>query len=103
MRGQPIRNRKSDHNYQLTRGTIMTQRTLKSTLAEYYHDRPQGEDNEEVQEDITDILTDLRHLCIAEEIDFEQCNEQAAAHFASETGGQHERADFAGQQAREQS
>ena len=81
----------------------MTQRTLKSTLAEYYHDRPQGEDNEEVQEDITDILTDLRHLCIAEEIDFEQCNEQAAAHFASETGGQHERADFAGQQAREQS
>ena len=65
----------------------MTQRTLKSTLAEYYHDRPQGEDNEVVREDITDILTDLRHLCIAEEIDFRQCNEQAAAHFASETGG----------------
>lgn len=63
----------------------MSHRTLKAALVDYYHDRPHHED--ETQEDVTDMLTDLRHLCVAEGIDFEQCNTQAISHFANETEG----------------
>ena len=66
-------------------GTVGKQTTLKAALAQHYHDTPR--DETPTLADIIDALTDLRHLCTAEQIDFDECDAQAAAHFASETGG----------------
>jgi len=35
---------------------------------------------------ITDLLTDMRHLCEAGGLDFERCDRVAAMHFAAENG-----------------
>ena len=39
-------------------------------------------------EAVTDLLTDLRHFCVARRIDFDACNLMAQDHFEAETGAQ---------------
>ena len=52
---------------------------LKKHLAKIYDDgRGATEDN------ITDMLTDLRHLCDAQHIDFAHCNRIADNHYTTE-------------------
>ena len=34
---------------------------------------------------VVDLLTDLRHYCVAELIDFEGCDDVSAVHFVEET------------------
>lgn len=35
---------------------------------------------------VTDLLTDMRHLCAAGGLDFARCDRVAAMHFAAENG-----------------
>ncbi len=36
---------------------------------------------------VTDLLTDIRHLCVAAGLDFARCDRVAAIHFAAQIGG----------------
>jgi len=36
---------------------------------------------------VTDLLTDIRHLCTAAGLDFNRCDRVAAMHFEAEDGG----------------
>ncbi|CAH1666143.1 conserved hypothetical protein [Hyphomicrobiales bacterium] len=39
------------------------------------------------EDDVTDLLADIRHLCRAADIDFDRCDRVAAMHFEAENGG----------------
>ena len=39
-------------------------------------------------EAVIDLLTDLRHFCMARRIDFDACDGMAQNHFEAETGAQ---------------
>ena len=45
-----------------------------------------GENPAICDEAVTDLLTDLRHFCMARRIDFDACNLIAQAHFEAESG-----------------
>jgi|GEM_PF-1519390 len=46
-----------------------------------------GENSRAVDEDsVTDLLADLRHLCRALDLDYENCDRLAEMHFEAETG-----------------
>ncbi len=38
-----------------------------------------------LEEAVTDMLVDLRHLCRIEEIDYDKCNASAEMHFEAES------------------
>lgn len=38
------------------------------------------------EDDVTDLLADIRHLCTAAGLDFERCDRIAAMHFHDENG-----------------
>ena len=46
-----------------------------------------GDDLAGSDEAVIDLLTDLRHFCIARHIDFAACNEAAEAGFATDISG----------------
>jgi len=51
----------------------------------YYRDRVLHEDDGPIsQENIIDLLTDLRHLCNQQGIDFEESSKLSEIHFESE-------------------
>ena len=63
------------------KGTTPKQRTKSlTTLLNKTYD-PYGE-----RCNVTDMLTDLRHLCDAEGWDFAELDRQAYAHYTAETG-----------------
>lgn len=39
------------------------------------------------EDDVTDLLADIRHLCAAAGLDFDHCHHVAAMHFEAENGG----------------
>jgi hypothetical protein len=64
-------------NEQLKKNESRVDRFIKARKAAY-------DENDSIEEDIIDMLTDLQHYCLMFEVDFDEVLEVAVGHFDNE-------------------